>query len=236
MLVKRLTKMSRNNVEVLKGLKLMLKALSLYDINGLCIGRIRIPNPIIILFISSTLILHFGLTIWFCIEFELNLKIISGAVSIASGTLQVQLIYIYLASYGDLVPNTVDELQKLVQRSKCLKPSVDEIIFDCLVKQRQCLVNTVYLSFVANRFFLYYFISIITKTRMLTVNGCLGNLQKDRNLECKTCEKTLHFCCYCQHWILYYNRIDANIIHIIQCTRSKSMDFTITSKVIVFRF
>lgn len=112
---------TETKTEVLKGLKMMLKALRLYRSDGLSIGSYWFPNSIIILLISSTLILHFGLTIWFCVEFDFDLKLISGAVSIASGSLQVQLIYICLASYRPLVVCTVDDLQDLVQRSKKMR-------------------------------------------------------------------------------------------------------------------
>lgn len=83
---------TETKIDVLNGLKKMLKALRLFRSDGLLIGSYWFPNSIIILVISSTLILHFGLTIWFCVEFDFDLKIVSGAVSIASGSLQVQLI------------------------------------------------------------------------------------------------------------------------------------------------
>lgn len=110
--------MGKLKVKVLKGLKMMLKALSLFNENGAPVCGIEIPKAVIILCISATLILHFSLTIWFCIEFEFDLKIISGAVSIASGSLQVQLIYICLACHGRLVPSSINELQTLVQQSE----------------------------------------------------------------------------------------------------------------------
>lgn len=109
---------TNSEVEVLSGLRMMLKALRLFKSDGIHIGQYLITNPIIIFGISTTLILHFGLTIWFCVEFEFDLKIISGAVSIASGSLQNQLIYICLAWYGRLVPETLDDLQELVDTSK----------------------------------------------------------------------------------------------------------------------
>lgn len=109
---------TETKIEVLKGLKMMLKFVRLFRNDGLSIGSYWFPNSIIILLISSTLILHLGLTIWFCVEFDLDLKIISGAVSIACGTSQVQLIYFHLASYRRLVVCTVDDLENMVQRSK----------------------------------------------------------------------------------------------------------------------
>lgn len=111
-------KMSKSPIDVLKGLKLMLNVLGLFDRNGLKCGLIRIPNFIAIVGMSATLILHLTLTIWFCIEFKFNLKIISGAVSILSGTLQNQLIYICFAIYGQLISTTINDLQHFVQERK----------------------------------------------------------------------------------------------------------------------
>lgn len=195
--------MNRNEVEVLKGLKMMLKALFLFDTNGFKFGDIRIPNPLVVLSISSTLILHFGLTIWFCVEYEFDLKIISGAVSIASGSLQVQLIYIYLASYGRLVPDTVYDLQELVKQSK------SNVLLSGRKKNK--------------KFFIRH--------RMFQIGSINGDLPKEREFQSKICAKNFHFCFDCNRWILCYNRIDANFICFIRIPGSDGMDITITSGV-----
>lgn len=113
-----------NKIEVLSGIRPILKLSNLYNKNGVTFkynkkgGSVKIPNFLIFSLITLPTIYLFSLAIWIVIEEKFNLKLISHSLTGAIGLFQVTTAFISLGVKSDLVTKAVDHLQEVVEKSK----------------------------------------------------------------------------------------------------------------------
>lgn len=105
-------------VEVLSGIRLILKLTNLYNKNGVYIGSIKIPDFIISAMISLLSSYMTLLYFWAAVEEHFDMEIISGSLACTLGMLQTTIAYISLATKTYLVISTIDHLQEVVEKSK----------------------------------------------------------------------------------------------------------------------
>lgn len=105
-------------IEVLSGLRLLLKLTNLYNKNGVYIGSVHIRDFYVFSMISLPPIFYTLLIIWDVIEEEFDLQSTSNSLATVIAVLQVTIAYISLAMKTDSMKSTVDDLQELVDQSK----------------------------------------------------------------------------------------------------------------------
>lgn len=106
-----------NKFTVLDGCRLALKYTNLYNKKDLQIFGRRIPNFLIHTFILIPMIYTNFLQMWFCIDEKFNLKSISSTLGNLMSLTHMSLIYVSLAVKSNLIIETLDNLQDLVDKS-----------------------------------------------------------------------------------------------------------------------
>lgn len=108
----------KNKVEVLSGLRLILKLTNLYNKHGVYIGSVKIPNILVFFLVMLPVIWHAFLLLWAVVDEKFDLKLISNSLAVTIGNIQTTLAYVSLAMETDLVISTVDHLQEVVEKSE----------------------------------------------------------------------------------------------------------------------
>lgn len=90
-------------LQVLSGLRLLLKFTNLYNKNGVCIRSARIPNFFVFCMVLMPAFLFVLLLMWISVEEKFGFQYI--------------IAYISLAMRTDLIVSTVDQLQEHVEKS-----------------------------------------------------------------------------------------------------------------------
>lgn len=111
-------------IEVLGGLRLLLKWTNLYNKNGVCIkyskngDSVKIPDSIAFCSISLPTIYYASLLIWAVIDTRFDFNSISTGLATAIAVLQSTLAYISLAMKTDSIVSIVEHLQRVVVKSE----------------------------------------------------------------------------------------------------------------------
>lgn len=111
-------------IEILTGLRLILKITNLYNKNGLYIkynkngDSVKIPNFVVFCLIFLQSFYMLTLLIWGVIEKKFDLELISISLAVAIGLIYTAISYISLALKTDSIISTVDHLQEVVEKSK----------------------------------------------------------------------------------------------------------------------
>lgn len=106
-----------NRIEVLGGCRLPLKLTNLYNKNGVHIGSLKIPNFFIFIFISLPAIYTAPLQIWYCFDEGFNLRTTSNTLLSIIALIQTGLVYFWLTVKSELMIETIDHLQNIVNKS-----------------------------------------------------------------------------------------------------------------------
>lgn len=105
-------------LEVLGGCKLPLKLTNLYNKNGVHIGALKIPKFLIFILISLPTIYIAPLQIWYCFDERFNLKATSNTLLSIVALIHMGFVYLWLTMKSELIVETIDHLQDVVNKSK----------------------------------------------------------------------------------------------------------------------
>lgn len=107
-----------NKFRVLDGCRLALKLSNLYNQNGVYIRTFKIPNVVIsTLILLPTMYYIASLEFWFCIDERFNMKSISSTLCNMIAIIQMAFVYFSLAMKSDLIIETMNHLQDVVDKS-----------------------------------------------------------------------------------------------------------------------
>lgn len=115
---------NEKEIEVLSGLRILLKLSNLYNKNGVYFkynkngDSVKIPDFFLFCLILLPTLYTASLFLWFVIDEKFNLTITSNSLVLAIANIQMAISFISMAMKSDLVRTTVDHLQEAVERSK----------------------------------------------------------------------------------------------------------------------
>lgn len=109
--------MNHRKIEVLEQLKNILKCVELYPSNWF-VGNVHIPASFIFWPLLFMLMVLQIVSFWFCVAYEWDLAIVSGALCGIFAITQILAIYMDLRFSKSSLVTAVDSLQRLVQQSK----------------------------------------------------------------------------------------------------------------------
>lgn len=104
--------------ETLKDLTHLLKQLNLCE-SSTKIGNWTIPNSAFSIFNACSLLLYITMANWLCFEYSYNLAIVSGALMVSIGDVQVLLIFICLTIRRSLIVDSLLVIQEIVDEREC---------------------------------------------------------------------------------------------------------------------
>lgn len=107
-------------IEVLSECCALLRFINLSSKTRLRMGRSAIPNSVLYTLLSIPLSFSVMCDVMKVLDMELNFQQNANSFLFIPGTTQMQLIYFCLAFQNDLITETVEQIQKIVDRSKCL--------------------------------------------------------------------------------------------------------------------
>lgn len=111
-------------IEVLSGLRLLLKLTNLYNKKGVYFkynkkgDSVKIPDFYVFCLISFPTFQFALFFIWFVIEEKFNLKMTALSLACAISTIQTTISYISLAMKTDLIGSCIDHLEESAKESK----------------------------------------------------------------------------------------------------------------------
>lgn len=112
------SKMCHNkSLNVLRGLKISAKIVSLNIRNDIRIGGIKLPRILLILLFSGSIISMYILSIRFCVVHNFDLNVIAAPISVFWGCMQIELMYLSFSQQNYRLVETLDQFQSLIYES-----------------------------------------------------------------------------------------------------------------------
>lgn len=105
-------------IEVLSESCALLRLINLSLKTKLRIGGFEIPNTVLYTLLSIPLPFSVVCDVMKVLDMELNFQQNADSFLFIPGTTQMQLIYLCLAFQNDLITKTIEQIQKIVDRSK----------------------------------------------------------------------------------------------------------------------
>lgn len=118
-------------IEVLSGLRFLLKWTNLYNKNGLHFYSVKLPDTLVYCLVPIPSFYLSLLFVWPVIEGKFNLKLLSSSLAFAIGNLQLAFAYISLASKTASIASTLDQLQEIVQKRKSFSMEISKVLNCC---------------------------------------------------------------------------------------------------------
>lgn len=106
-------------LEILVTCRSLLKLLNLCNRNGVYIHDVKIPNIILFCAFLSSIIYEITMIIWFVVETDMELQRKSNVLCIFVANLQVILTYISMIKSNDFTMDTIEHMQKIVDKREC---------------------------------------------------------------------------------------------------------------------
>lgn len=100
--------------------RLVFKLLNISNKNGIRIGPFNVPDSIFRILLLMPSIIGCISIIHYCFDPNLNFVQISSSIDLLLGTIQMAFTFLTLAIEKENIVKTVDELQKVVDKSKLI--------------------------------------------------------------------------------------------------------------------
>lgn len=113
-----------NRIEVLSGLRFILKYTNLYNKNGAHFkynksgDSIKVPDFLLFCLILLPTSYMVSLFVWFVIDEDFKLTVILNSLALVIANIQMAISFVSMAMKTDLIIATVNRLQEVVEKSK----------------------------------------------------------------------------------------------------------------------